>query len=136
MGLIVPNVLEVEVLTTLLNTPLTLKIFGNNYIPIGASATANLTEIVGGGYVAKPLTFANWIITAGDPSKAIYNAAQQWTFTGPVNAPNTVYGYYVIRNSDGKLMWAERFPAGLVPLAPINGSIVRVLPEFTAQSTF
>ena len=136
MGLVVPNALEVEILTDKLNTPLTLRIFGNNYVPIGISLVANFTEIAGGGYLTKPLTFANWIIIAGDPSTATYNAQQIWTFTGPINAPFTIFGYYVTRNSDGKLMWAERFPMGLVPFTPINGSIIKVIPKFAAQSEF
>jgi hypothetical protein len=136
MGLIVPDTLEVEILTDKLNTPLTLRIFGNNYVPIGTIILANLTEIAGGGYVAKALTFANWVITSGDPSYALYNAQQTWTFTGPINAPFTIFGYYVTRNSDGKLMWVERFPVGLVPFTPINGSIIKVIPKFVAQSEF
>lgn len=136
MGLVVPNVLEVEILTDKLNTPLTLRIFGNNYVPIGASATANFTEIIGGGYANKPLTFPNWTITSGDPSIALYNIQQQWNFTGAINAPGTIYGYFVTRNSDGKLMWAERFPSGFLPFTPIAGSLIKILPRFTGQSAF
>jgi hypothetical protein len=136
MGIIVPNTLEIEILTDKFTLPLTLRIFGNNYVPVGISLAANFTEIAGGGYVAKPLTFANWVITPGDPSFALYNAQQIWTFTGPINAPATIFGYYVTRNSDGKLMWAERFPVGLVPFTPILGSIIKVIPKFVAQSEF
>jgi hypothetical protein len=134
MPLVVPDALEVEVLTTLLTPALTMKLYSNNYTPVGGSAAANFTEVAGGGYANKPLTFANWVITSG--SLALYNAMQEWVFTGVTNAPGTIYGYYITRNSDGKLMWAERFPAANVPFTPIAGSIIRVLPRLTAESAF
>ena len=136
MALVVPNTLEVEILTEKLTPALTMKLYSNDVTPSGGSAPAGFTEVAGGGYTSKPLTFANWSISAGDPSSAVYNATQQWTFTGPTNAPGTIYGYFVTRNSDGKLMWAERFPSAVVPFSPIAGSIIKVLPRFTAQSQF
>src|SRR5215203_3433886 len=119
MGLVVPDVLEVEVLTDLLTSALTLKLYGNNVTPVGGSSAASFNEIAGGGYASLPLTFANWGIVAGTPSLATYNATQNFNFTGVINAPGTIYGYFVTRNSDGKLMFAERFPAANVPFSPI-----------------
>lgn len=136
MSLVVPNTLEVEVLTDLMTDALTMKLYGNDATPAAGSSAASFTEISGGGYASKPLTFANWSISAGDPSQAVYNATQQWTFTGPISGTGNVYGYFVTRNSDGKLMWAERFPSAVVPFVPIAGSIIKVLPRFTAQSQF
>lgn len=136
MGFVVPNALEVEVLTTLLTPALTLKLFSNNATPSGASNAASFTEVVGGGYVSLPLTFANWAITGGDPSQGVYNAIQTWIFTGPTGGPGTIYGYFVTRNSDGKLYLAERFAPAIVPFSPVNGSKVQILPKFSAQSEF
>lgn len=136
MPLVVPDIVEVEVLTAMLTPALTMKLYGNNKTPAHGDTAAAYTEISGGGYLGKPLTFANWVITAGEPSIAAYNAINIWTFTNPINAPGSVYGYYVTRNSDGKLMWAERFPAANVPFIPIVGSIIRVAPKVSAQSQF
>lgn len=136
MGLVAPDILELETLNNVLVSPLTLKLYSNNLVPSGADTAAAYTEVVGGGYANKPLTLANWTITAGTPSSAVYNAIQQWTFTGVTNAPGTIYGYFVIRNSDGKLMWAERFPAASLPFSPIAGSLIRVIPKFTVGSQF
>lgn len=136
MPLVIPNVQEVEVLTNRLNTPMTIRLYGNNVTPTGLTTAAAFTEIAGGGYANKPLTFANWNISPGDPSIAVYNATQTWTFTGIINAPGTVYGYYITRNSDGLLILSERFPAGVIPFSPIAGSVVRVLPRYSAQSQF
>jgi len=135
MSLIVPDVAEVDALTKILTPDLTIKLYGNNYVPTGISLAANFTEIAGGGYASKPLTFANWVITSGTPSQGAY-PIQTWTFTGAINAPATIYGYYVVRNSDNLLMWAERFPAGSIPFVPVVGSVISVTPIFTGGSVF
>jgi len=135
MSLVVPDTIEVEVLNSVLTPNLTLRLYSNNATPAHDSSAASFTEATGGGYANKPLTFANWTITAGDPSQAVYGL-QTWTFTGPMTGPATVYGYYVTRDSDGKLMWAERFGSGVVPFVSINGSVIKVIPRFTAQSQF
>lgn len=136
MALIVPDAVEVITLNFLLAGPLKIRLYGNNKVPAHGDTVAAYTEIVGGGYANKPLIFANWLIVAGEPSSASYNLTQKWTFTGVINSPGSVYGYYVTRNSDNQLMWAERFPSANVPFIPINGSIVQIIPRFFAQSQF
>lgn len=133
MSLIVPDVAEVDALTKILTPALTIRLYSNNYTPIGASVAGSFTEVVGGGYASLPLIFAGWAIVPGTPSAASY-AAQTWNFTGPTNAPGNIYGYYVTRDSDGLLMWAERFP--VVPFVPIAGSVITVTPRFTGGSVF
>ncbi len=134
MSLVIPDAFEVETLQWILNRNLTIRLYSNNYTPVGGSAAANFTEVIGGGYANLPLTFAHWGFTAGDPSIALYDASQVWTFTGPTNAPGTIYGVYITRDSDGHLMWAERFAAGFLPFSPIAGSIIRYLPRYTGQT--
>lgn len=131
----VPDTIEVEVITTLLTPPLTMRLYGNDKTPADTDTAAAYTEIAGGGYVVKPLLLAGWVIIPNAPSAGTH-APQTWLFTGPVNAPNSIYGYFVTRNIDGKLMWAERFPSANVPFAPVNGSKIVVLPKFSAQSLF
>jgi len=135
MSLIVPDVAEVDALTKILTPALTLKLYGNNYNPVPASVAANFTEIAGGGYANKPLIFAGWAIVAGAPSLATYGI-QTWNFTGAINAPATIYGFFVTRNSDGLLMWCERFAAGVVPIVPIVGSVISVTPVFSGSSVY
>lgn len=134
MTLIVPNAREVDVLTNLLTPALTMKLYGNDVTPSGLSVASGFNEIAGGGYASKPIILANWGITGGSPTIALYNAVQQWTFTGAINAPGTIYGYFITRNSDGVLIYAERFPAGVVPFTPINDSTIRITPRITCES--
>jgi hypothetical protein len=137
MGFLVPNAVELEVLNRVLTDAMTIRLYGNNKTPAGGDTAAGYTEIVGGGYSNRPLIFANWnVVTTGDFPQASYNQTQIWTFTGPINAPGTIYGYYVTRDSDGKLMLAERFSSALVPFAPETGSQVRVLPRYSVISQF
>lgn len=136
MGLVVPNAIELAIMQNLLNTPLTLRLYGNNKTPSGLDSVAAYTEIAGGGYANRPLIYSGWTFqTSTAPSSAVY-ATQTWIFTGVINAPGTIYGYYVTRNSDGALMWAEMFPSANIPFGPTVGSKIVVLPRFTAESQF
>lgn len=135
MGLVIPNEFELAQLQSILNTALTLKLYGNNKIPDATDTTAAYTEIAGGGYVSIALVFATWTITAGEPTTAKY-PIQTWTFTGPINSPGSIFGYFVTRNSDGKLLWAERFPAANIPFSPINGSKIILKHKVTLESQF
>lgn len=135
MPMKVPNALELEIVTRVLTDVMTLRLYGNNKTPGNTDIAANYTEVAGGNYVNYPLVLASWEIIAGTPTIATYNNLI-WIFNGALNAPNTIYGYFVTRNSDGKLMWAERFPAATVPFSPVNGSKIVVLPRFSAESLF
>jgi len=135
MALVVPDAAEVRALQLILTLPLTIRIFGNNATPGPASVAASFNEIAGGGYANKPIVFANWAFTSNAPSYALY-AKKSWIFTGAINAPATIYGYFVTRDSDGLLMWAERFPAAAVPFTPVLGSLVEVTPKFTGSSVY
>jgi hypothetical protein len=136
MSQVVPDTLEREVLDDIFSENMTLRLFGNNVTPDSDSQTADFNEISGGGYVSNPLLSANWLEVNGNPSYNVYNSTQEWVFTDPIDAPGSIYGYYVTRDVDNKLMWAERFPSAVVPFSPINGSIIKVLPKFTCQSAF
>lgn len=135
MSLVVPNASEIDILQTILTPALTFRLYSNNVTPGPADVAATYTEVAGGGYASKALVYGSWIFTAGAPSYASY-AQQTWTFTGATNAPSTVYGYYVTRNTDGKLMWAERFPVAMLPFAPVAGSLVKITPKFTGGSVY
>lgn len=139
MGFLVPKAILLDTLNATLNAPLgwTLKLYGNDKTPAPGDSTAGYTEIAGGGYTPKPIIFASWIINVTtDVPQASYNETQIWTFTGAINAPGTIYGYYMTRNSDGRLMLAERFIGALVPFSPEAGSQVRVLPRYSVRSQF
>lgn len=135
MGLIVPDSVEVITLNNLLTSPLTMRLYGNNVTPTGASSFASFNEIAGGGYASVPLPIASWTIVSG-VSQATYNDLITWTFTGPITAPGSIYGYYITRDSDSQLMWAQRFPSANIPFVPIDGSLIKIQPRIAVTSQF
>jgi hypothetical protein len=135
MSVKIPNVVEVEVLTALLTPAHTIRLYGNDYTPINTSIAANFTEIAGGGYTNFAIPFSQWTIVGGTPSLATATA-KTWLFTSVIDAPGSIYGYYITRDSDGKLLLAERFPAANVPFSPVAGSKIVVLPKVSCESQF
>lgn len=127
----IPNVGEIKNLQKILNQNISLKLFSNNVVPAETDTIGSYTEVSGGGYAAKTLAYANWVITGGAPTRAVY-PAQDFTFTGATGAPGTIYGYYLV-DADGELMGSERFDAGVVPFTPVAGSLIRITPRYSAD---
>ena len=135
MTIKVPAVGEVIVLSTFLNKAAgqdqQLKLYQNNYTPANTDTAASYTECSFGGYAGVPLTNANWTVAGGNPSQASYNAAQQFTYSG--GATQTEYGYFVIQQGSGTLMYAERDPSPFTFVIP--GDAVRITPSISCDST-
>lgn len=118
MALVVPSASEKTLAEFMLGvaTPgnQTLKLFVNNVTPDDDSTAASFTEMSTHGYAAKTLTKTSWVATqgaTGQPCSAAY-AAQTWTFTAA--SAVSVYGYYIIDVTTGKLLWAEKFASAKV----------------------
>ena len=134
MTLIIPNAQEVVNLTAWINKnpPWSLKLFGNNQTPAVGSVAGDFTEIAGAGYAAVSLAAASWAYTPGVPSFALY-AVQLFAFTGALNAPGTIYGYYIL-DALGNLVCAERLASP--PFTPaVNGDAVAVTPRVAATQS-
>lgn len=127
--IITPSAGEVASLKRVLAPNLSLKLYSNNLTPIETTTTGSFTEVSGGGYVAKTLTFANWGFITGDPSYGLYNAVQRFLFTGTTAVPGTIYGFYVV-DPNGVTLWCERFPEEVLPFSPIFNSIIDIIPRY------
>lgn len=130
MALVFPNGGEEIVLSYLTNkdTPedLVVHLYSNNYTPIAASEVGDFTEATFSGYASIPTEGADWTITPGDPTEA---ECIQVTFTCDANLQNeSIYGYYITRETSGDLVYAERFPAGPY-VVENNGHEIRVTPR-------
>lgn len=134
MALLAPNagtdlMLQMVVNKTAPQNPV-LKLFKNNYTPVAGSTEANFTEATFTGYAAVTLTGSSWTTTPGAPSSASY--AQQ-TFTSSAGSQNeSIYGYYIVQTTSGKILWAERFTDGPYVIVN-NGDTVKVTPTITDQ---
>ena len=128
MALVVPSAQKQLNLTAwiALHTPWALKLFGNNATPSDTSVVGDFTEIAGAGYVGVSLAAVSWTISIATPSIASY-AALSFIFTGAINAPGTIYGYFIV-DAIGGLVLAERLASP--PFTPaVNGDAVIVTPR-------
>lgn len=131
MALVVPNNGEGDALDaftgkTAMST-LILRIFGSNTTPAETDTAATFTEYAAPGYSAITLTAANWTTTEGAPSQTVY-AQQTLTMTGAGDA----YGYYMTRQTGGRLALAERFTGAPFSI-PSGGGTIKVTPQITAD---
>ncbi len=130
MALLTPNNGEADMLAAIVNKAvaqdLTLRLFTNNIAPNETDTAASYTEAAGNGYAAVALVAANWVITEGAPSDAAYPQVT-FTFTG---ALGNVYGYFLTRNTSGRIAWSERFADGPYSIVN-NGDQIKVTPKIT-----
>ncbi len=97
---------------------LKLKLYTNNFTPTALSVLADFTEATGGGYAEKSLSASAWTMTGN----AISTTPQLFTFTGSVGS---VYGYYLVGATSGKLIASEKFTSGPFNVAA-NGDKITV----------
>lgn len=132
-----PQVSQVAALNSILGkaggvgATLTLKLYSNNRTPGLTDVAGDYNVVVGGDYADVALSAANFSVSAGNPSVAIYNAFIEFLFDGATDAPGTVYGAYIL-DSNGVLISAELFDAG--PFIPGNGTLIKYKPRITCGS--
>lgn len=131
--LIFPQESTADVLQERVNLALTLRLYSNNHTPQVGDTFASYIEVLGGGYAAVALNSAQWEISPGSPSVALYNSFVPFTFTG-VPAIATVYGYYITTATDLVLL-AEEFDPSDIPFVVTGpGRTVQIRPRFGADN--
>jgi hypothetical protein len=103
---------------------ITIKLYSNDKTPGHTDITSEYTEVTGGGYASTSLTAGSWSVSSGNPSQAQYPQIT-FTFNGATDSPSTVYGYYAVGDSTGKLLWADKFPNAPINIAN-NGDQIKV----------
>jgi hypothetical protein len=136
MALLCPNAAEEVILSNFLNKvapqDLVLKLYKNDKTPADGDDEGDYTEATFSGYADADLTGANWTITPGAPSEAVY---PQQTFTSDANqTTENIYGYFVVQTTSGKIMWAERFPNGPYPISNA-GDAIKVTPKIQLKKS-
>lgn len=129
MALFIPDAAQILILEYILNQNCRLKLFANNHTPAVGDTLASLTEVTGGGYAEIVLPFADWAITAGPPAVALFDALQDFNFTGATGGTGNVYGYYITNAAEDELIWEQRFAT--TPFTPQNGALIRIRPRIT-----
>ena len=138
MSMVIPHEGEIVLLNNLLAGGAlenwTLKLFSNNVTPALTDTSATYTVASFTGYADKTLTRtqsgSTWAAAAGtgsvleasDAYSAYGASAQSWSAT----SSQTIYGYYILGATSGKVIAAEKF-ASAVNL--INPSTITVQPS-------
>lgn len=132
MTLLVPNVSEVIIMENFLNKQapqdLRLKLYSSDTTPSETDTAATYTEVVGGGYSDEALVAASWTVIGGNPTQATYPEVT-FTFTG---AAGNIYGYYVVQEVSGEIMWSERFTNAPLNIQN-NGDEIRITLQITLE---
>ncbi len=139
MTLRVVNQGEKAFLDAILANNYSLRLFKNDVEASASTAAlkdalteANFTEANFIGYASAALTGGSWTTATGDPSTASY-AVQTFT-SASTQTVQTVYGYYVVKVSDGKLHWYEYFSPSAASVQ-FNGQTITVTPRMTLSDT-
>ena len=115
-----------------------LRLYTNNRTPGLTDIATNYTEMTGQGYAKKTLAAAAWTVTPADtgtntPAKGT-TAAQTFTFS-IAGGPTSVYGYYLVGATSGKLWGAELFSDG--PYSVANaGDEITITPTLRLRSEY
>jgi hypothetical protein len=137
MSLKVVNEGELELLDKCLKDALsvdegyTLKLYKNDYTPTNTDTSASYTVANFDGYADQPLTRAGWNAATTNGSgeaESTYSIEQSWTCN---SGTQTIYGYYVLGATSGKVLWAERFTTTRTLAA---GDMLKMTPKFTLRS--
>lgn len=136
MAQVFPQSQQAKILQYLVNqeTPedLILKLYKNDVTPSESSNTSTFTEADFTGYASAELDSADWTITTGDPTVALYDAFVEFESTaGSQN--QQIYGYFIVGKTSGDLITAERFPTLPSPITN-NGDIISIKPRITLDN--
>lgn len=133
MAALIPNVGEGDALSYFVNKSapenLILKLFKNDKTPAEDDVAGSYTECDFAGYSAITLAGASWTVTEGAPSNASY--AQQ-VFTNTAAVAQSVYGYFLVRATSGRIAYAERF-TGAPFVVQNSGDEIKITPTITAE---
>lgn len=110
---------------------LTLKLFKNNITPADGDSSATYTVADFTGYSDKTLTSSQsgstWAVptASGGKGTSTYGTTQTWTAT----SDQTIYGWYALFASSGKVAGAQAFGAGK-PLTGANSDQLSIIPRW------
>ena len=132
MAIVTPDQGENIILEALMNKTapqnLVLKLFKSNTTPGESDTESTYTEADFTGYSSITLTGSSWNAASGGS----ISYAQQ-TFTSSAGSQSqSVYGYYCVQATSGKLVYAERFGDGPYVIVN-NGDNIKITPTITAS---
>jgi hypothetical protein len=97
-----------------------------------ATTIGDLTEASYAGYARQ--TIASWAAPAPGPGAGFFTQAALVQFDNTSGGDITVYGYFVVDQTSGNLLWVQQDINA--PVTIPNGFSYYVLPVLSAQSLF
>lgn len=132
MPLNVPDVGENRILEMIVNKTapqdLYVRLFINNITPADTDTAGTYTQAGFPGYAQIALAGASW--GAASAGSITYGSQQTWTCSGV--ATDDVYGYYVVQQSSGVLIWSERDASAPIAIRN-NGDALKITPTISAN---
>lgn len=120
MALVVPDIGKVELLKYMLKVTASqnqiLHLYSNDPTISDLTILSDLTEASGSGYSPINLTGTNWNVNQANTTASY--PEQTFAFTGAIS----IFGYYVT-NTNGDLLWCERFTNAPFALPSSGGQI-------------
>jgi len=125
MAIVVPNVGERAMLTTLIAEPHRVRLFKNDITPDEGDVIGDYTEADFDGYGSyKTAVYGTPATSSG--TSFVVGGSLFWQHDGGATS-NTIYGYYVTQNDDTTLLRVERF--GTPKTMAALSDIIHVIPR-------
>lgn len=105
MAIIVPYEGRSRKLTRWQEEAMVVCLYKNDYTPVAGSVRASFTRATFTGYADVTASFS--APATVDPYEEMHTGILTFTLTG--GAAQTIYGYFVVKNSDDYVEMAERF---------------------------
>lgn len=103
------------------NNFMELRLFKNDFIPAVDSVIGDFVEANFSGYAAVILN--SWVNIFGEPDGKRGIQDDPHTFVcNSLSSLNEIYGYYIVNNDEGRLMFAQRADGDPVPIEGVGDS--------------
>ena len=86
-----------------------VKLYVNNYTPDDSSTSSSFTESTATGYLQFVITESNWGTATITGHVAFCTSAVVPTYTCTGGSPQTIYGWYALGATTGKVLAAQKF---------------------------
>ena len=107
-----------------------LKLYTNDITPDGSMVPGTFTEAAGGGYAHKAVLTTDWTDETSNVPRDLILAEQAYTLSGLLTGPQTVYGWYLIKQDLSVVRVAKRLDTPYTPAS--GGGTLKFTPRVQA----
>lgn len=104
--------------------------FVNDIEPDWDTVAGDFVEASYDGYERKTVEPGMWDVAIGDDPPIVGTYQEQFTWTAGTDS-GTVYGYYLLWESESQAIWCQRFD---VPITLEDGLVIKIRPKLSLWS--